>query len=132
MAAHRKIYEAIRTALLNNTAVTALVSTRIYTDWRPGPATTFPRVHLYINGETPLGDWDLAQRFDIQVSAFASDRDLGTAADICRTVRDALAAATLSFTGWTYYTLNREGGRAVGIDDDDIAHWADDYTLILS
>ena len=121
------LYIAIRNKLLGNAALSAVVGARVYNLWRPGVDATYPRIDFgQISSNT--NENRIHESF-WQFSIYDDDRDAINCLQISHLLEAALDWTNYAATGFEVHWCEKLNGRMVGIDDGDIAHWADDYMI---
>ena len=125
------VFTAIRTALTGDSAVAALIGTRVYAAHRPPlDGATLPRVHVVFVDEN-VSESGL-RRLRIQFSIYTADNDALSAWAISKAIEDVLHSGGLSITGWTCHWIDKQGSHPAGGDEFDVFLLADDYMITLS
>lgn len=131
MGTPSNIQKAVVAALKADSAVAAIVGTRVHDGYQPGETSTYPRVNVTWLASGPKSR-STAQDHFFRVSCFDDDRNVLAALNLANAVRDVLHDTQLSVTGYRCLWIQETDFRVVGIDPAGVAHAASDYRVSVS
>lgn len=129
MADYDNVYIAVRNLLVNNAGVSAVLGARIYSLWRTGTNSTYPRLDFGMISHN-VNDNGIHETF-WQFSFFDDDADVNNCHNLSMLVEKVLDWTNFSVTGWQCHWCEKVASRVVGVGQDRIAHVADDYVIRL-